>query len=269
MNIEELYAFTRYILLPKADEILRNSYQDYCSGVDIGIQTKSDNTPATNADREAEEALRTLISRNYPSHGIQGEEFGSLNPDADWIWVLDPLDGTREFLAKRPGYFGILIGLLYKGEPCLGAISDPIKRKHWLSVKRKAPGKNEKLDKSIIACTNTEEMFKPADMRRGIFAVQEKVLDFKTDLNCLGFAGIVDGVIDAAIENNLKAHDIIPLIPVLRNSGIVVVDLDGNSYSTMKFNTEDAFSRKYGVIAAVDPMLVEDILNTFHAGVNS
>ena len=269
MKSKELYAFTRDILLPKADVILRNSYQAYCNGADIGIQTKSDNTPATNADREAEEALRTLISRNYPSHGIQGEEFGSLNPDADWIWVLDPLDGTREFLAKRPGYFGILIGLLYKGEVHFGAISDPIKRRHWHSEKGMTPLKENLVNKSIIACTSPELMFEPADLRRGIVAVQEKALDFKTDLNCLGFAGIVDGVIDAAIENNLKAHDIIPLIPVLLNSGIVVVDLDGNSYSTMKFNSEDAFSRRYGVIAAVDPMLVEDILNTFKTGVNS
>ena len=268
MKTKELYAFTRDILLPKADEILRNSYQAYCNGADIGIQTKSDNTPATNADREAEEALRTLISRNYPSHGIQGEEFGSLNPDADWIWVLDPLDGTREFLAKRPGYFGTLIGLLFKGEPCLGAISDPIKRKQWLSVKRQAPGKSEKLENCIIACTNTEEMFKPADMRRGIFAVRKKALDIKTDLNCLGFAGIVDGDIDAAIENNLKAHDIIPLLPVLQRAGIYTVNLSGIDYTTIKFDTKDTFSRKYGLVAAANPILVKDILNTFHEGVN-
>ena len=268
MNTEELFAFTRDILLPKADEILRNSFEAYCNGADIGIQTKSDNTPATNADREAEMALRTLITENYPSHGIQGEEFGSLNPEADWIWVLDPLDGTREFLAKRPSYFGTLIGLLYKGEPCLGAISDPIKRKHWLSVKRKAPEKNEKLDKSIIACTNTEEMFKPADMRRGIFAVRKKALNIKTDLNCLGFAGIVDGDIDAAIENNLKAHDIIPLLPVLHRADIYTVNLSGIDYTTIKFDTEDAYSRKYGLVAAANPMLVKDILNTFHEEVN-
>jgi len=263
MNIEELLAFTRDRLLPAADEIIRNSYDSYCKGNDIGVETKSDNTPATNADREAEKALRSMILDYYPHHGIQGEEFGAYNPDSDWIWVLDPLDGTREFLAKAPGNFGILIGLLYKGQTCLGAVSDPVNCKHWLSGISNATGDTNKLENSIVACTNSEGMFETRALRQGILSVKDKAREIKTGLNCLGFAMVVDGIFDAAIENNLKAHDLIPLLPVMLNAGISVVDLDGNDYAKMRFDTNDAFTGRYGVVAAMSQSLIDEILDCF------
>lgn len=268
MITEELLTFTRDKLLHKADEVIRNSYKDYCEGADIDIQTKSDNTPATRADREVEEVLRTTILTKYSDHGIQGEEFGSFHPDADWIWVLDPLDGTREFLAKKAGNFGTLIGLLFKGEACLGAISDPVTRKRWLSDKGKVIVRTNRLEKSVVACTNPESMFESTELRRGIEKVQKKALEIKTDLNCMGFAGVVDGDFDAAIENNLKAHDIIPLLPIMLNAGLVVVDLSGIDYATYRFDTEDAFTNRYGVIAASNPKLAKEILNSFQEEVN-
>ena len=263
MNSEELLAFTSDKLLPAADNIITNSYKAYCKGYDIGVETKSDNTPATNADREAEKALRSMILNHYPHHGIQGEEFGAHNPDADWIWVLDPLDGTREFLAKAPGNFGILIGLLYKGQACLGAVSDPVNSKYWLSGISNATGDTNKLENSIVACTNPEGMFETPTLRQGILSVKDKVQEIKTDLNCLGFAMVVDRTFDAAIENNLKAHDIIPLLPVMLNAGISVVDLGGNDYTKMRFDTDDAFTGRYGVVAATSKSLVDEILDCF------
>jgi len=263
MNSEELLKFTRDRLLPAADEIISNSYDAYCKGDDIGVETKSDNTPATNADREAEKALRSMILNHYPHHGIQGEEFGAHNPDSDWIWVLDPLDGTREFLAKAPGNFGILIGLLYKGQTCLGAVSDPVNCKHWLSGISNATGDTNKLENSIVACTNPEGMFETPTLRQGILSVKVKAQEIKTGLNCLGFAMVVDGIFDAAIENNLKAHDLIPLLPVMLNAGISVVDLDGNDYAKMRFDTNDAFTGRYGVVAAMSQSLIDEILDCF------
>ena len=263
MNSEELLKFTRNRLLPAADEIISNSYDAYCKGDDIGVETKSDNTPATNADREAEKALLLMILNHYPHHGIQGEEFGAHNPDADWIWVLDPLDGTREFLAKAPGNFGILIGLLDKGKTSIGAISDPINCKQWLSSIQNVTVNTNKLENSIVACTNPEGMFETPTLRQGILSVKNKAREIKTDLNCLGFAMVVDGTFDAAIENNLKAHDIIPLLPVMLNAGISVVDLDGNDYTKMRFDTDDAFTERYGVVAATSHSLIDEILDCF------
>ncbi len=263
MNRHALLTFTRDRLVPKADDILQNTFQAYCEGTDIGIQTKSDNTPATVADRATEEALRTLISSTYPDHGVQGEEFGAMNPHADWIWVLDPLDGTREFLAKISGGFGSLIGLIYKGRAVLGAVSDPINRTHWFSDSRGAATRTDRLDRSVVACTNPDGMFETADLQRGIRAVQGTAMAIRTHLNCIGFTGVVDGTIDAVIENNLKAHDLVPLLPIMLDAGLVVVDLDGNDYANRRFDHDDAFSGRYSVVAAGHPRLVDDILNCF------
>ena len=83
--------------------------------------------PVTDADLKAEIAMRRLISRRYPDHGIIGEEFEDINPGADLSWVLDPIDGTRAFIAGLP-IFGTLIGLGYKGKPILGVLDHPIRK---------------------------------------------------------------------------------------------------------------------------------------------
>src|SRR4051812_25370591 len=85
------------------------------------VEAKGDASPVTEADKAAERALRALIAERHPDHGVIGEEYGETNPDADWVWVLDPIDGTRAFVTGRP-LFGTLIGLLHKGVPVLGVI---------------------------------------------------------------------------------------------------------------------------------------------------
>jgi len=265
MKTDELLTFTKNILLPKANSILSQTYRDYCQGQDIEIVTKADQSPATQADRMTESALRELISENYPLHGIHGEEFGGHNLDSDWIWVLDPLDGTKEFVAQKKGQFGTLIGLLYKGKAVLGAMSDPINNQQWFSgqVMQRINNRLE-LSESTIACTRPCEMFPTHELQNKMSHVEETAHAIKTDLNCLGFAGVIDGLFDAVIENQLKAHDLLPLIPILLNAGLQVVDLSGNSYACMEFASAEAFERKYGVIAASNPTLMEQILSCFN-----
>jgi fructose-1,6-bisphosphatase/inositol monophosphatase family enzyme len=81
--------------------------------------------PVTDADRDAEHAMRGMIEAHYPDHGIVGEEHGAIHPEAEWQWVLDPIDGTRAFIAGLP-MFGTLIGLTYQGTPVLGIIDQPV-----------------------------------------------------------------------------------------------------------------------------------------------
>ena len=92
---------------------------------DLKVELKADRTPVTEADRGAEELMRGLISKTFPSHGIIGEEFGFNRTDAEFVWVLDPIDGTKSFAAAVP-LFGTLIGLLHHGQPVLGCINQPI-----------------------------------------------------------------------------------------------------------------------------------------------
>ena len=94
---------------------------------DLAVETKGDDSPVTVADRYAETLLRDRILERFPDHGIVGEEFGAVREDAEYVWVLDPIDGTISFVAGVP-LFGTLIALLHEGEPILGVIHQPVTR---------------------------------------------------------------------------------------------------------------------------------------------
>src|SRR5260221_10831110 len=99
----------------------------------IAIDDKADASPVTIADRQAEQAMRALIEARFPSDGIFGEEFGTIREGAEWVWVLDPIDGTKSFISGIP-LFGTLIALLHEGRPVLGIIDQPISRERWRGV---------------------------------------------------------------------------------------------------------------------------------------
>src|SRR5262244_2443575 len=109
-------------LADAAGEVIRPYFRNLPT-----IEEKPDLTPVTVADRAAEAAMRTLIETHFRDHGILGEEFGQVRGDAEYVWVLDPIDGTKSFISGVP-LFGTLIGLLHRGEPILGAIHQPILR---------------------------------------------------------------------------------------------------------------------------------------------
>src|SRR5450432_1113924 len=99
----------------------------YFGNHSLEIETKADASPVTLADRGAETLMREMIESRFPNHGIIGEEFGDLRSAAEWVWVLDPIDGTKSFMSACP-LFGTLIALLHRGRPVLGAIHQPILR---------------------------------------------------------------------------------------------------------------------------------------------
>ena len=99
----------------------------------VAIDDKTDNSPVTIADREAETAMRDLLQRHVPEHGVFGEEHGAVRTDAEYVWVLDPIDGTKAFITGLP-LFGTLIGLFHRGKPVLGIIDQPILQERWLGV---------------------------------------------------------------------------------------------------------------------------------------
>jgi myo-inositol-1(or 4)-monophosphatase len=92
---------------------------------DVPVEIKADQTPVTAADRGAEKLMREMIARRFPQHGVLGEEYGNDRIDAEFVWVLDPIDGTKSFATACP-LFGTLIALLHQGRPVLGCIHQPI-----------------------------------------------------------------------------------------------------------------------------------------------
>ena len=99
----------------------------------LDVQRKGDGSPVTEADRSAEAAIRERIADRFSDHGVIGEEFGSEHADAEWVWVIDPIDGTGAFVAGLPT-FGTLIGLMHEGAPLLGVLDQPILNDRWCGV---------------------------------------------------------------------------------------------------------------------------------------
>ena len=99
----------------------------------LAVDDKPDLSPVTIADRDAEAAMRRLIAARFPDHGIIGEEFGREREDAEFVWVLDPIDGTKSFISGVP-LFGTLIALARRGRPILGIIDQPISRERWIGA---------------------------------------------------------------------------------------------------------------------------------------
>ncbi|MDR3424245.1 MAG: inositol monophosphatase family protein [Alphaproteobacteria bacterium] len=260
--LDELAAFARSRLVPAARACLMRAYNAYCQGDDLGAALKEDGTPASRADRDTERLLREMIAEAYPDHGIAGEEYGVENADAEFIWVLDPLDGTKEFLAKVDGW-GILIGLLQKGKPVLGSIIDPQTIKIW-DQDTKFPVANVKstIEQAIVATTAPENMFRDAPYAAGAQALFRRCAGRRERLNCLGFAYAADGCVDVVAENRLTLYDIAALLPVLWAAGATCRNLSGADYRNIAFDVGEAAAAHYGLVASRDPSLVSAVLTT-------
>src|SRR5690554_2137129 len=120
MDLTEYVNFTEKLAL-ETGELIREHWNRSAVAVDY----KADKTVVTETDRAAETLMRERIKETFPQHGIIGEEFGSENEDADFVWILDPIDGTLSYVNRIP-LFGTLFGLLYKGAPIVGCINQPI-----------------------------------------------------------------------------------------------------------------------------------------------
>ncbi len=193
--------------------------------------------PVTEADKGAERAIRALITRTFPEHGIIGEEYGSENADAEWVWVLDPVDGTRAFISGLPLWTN-LIGLRHNGKPVLGAIGQPYLGEVFLGspLGSRLIGPNgetplqvracDRLDNAVIATTDPN-LFKgvEADAYNGLL---DAVKLARYGCDAYAFAMVAMGSMDIALETGLKCWDIEAIIPVIENAGGVVTDWHGN-----------------------------------------
>ena len=103
----------------------------------IAVDDKQDKSPVTQADREIERILRELIRKTFPTHGIVGEEFGQDNEQAEFVWVIDPIDGTKSFATGRP-LFGTILGLMHNGKPVAGLIEQAFTKERWFGITDRA-----------------------------------------------------------------------------------------------------------------------------------
>ena len=119
----------------------------------ININNKKDDSPVTIADQETELKIRELITQKYPSHGILGEEYENIKLKSEFVWVIDPIDGTRSFIAGHKD-FGTLIALLHNNKPVLGIINCPAHQERWVGIKNEKTRLNNQVIKIILVSRN-------------------------------------------------------------------------------------------------------------------
>jgi myo-inositol-1(or 4)-monophosphatase len=187
--------------------------------------------PVTEADRAAEHSMRALIRRNFPDHGILGEEHGSERSDAEYVWVLDPIDGTKSFIAGMPAW-GTLIGLMRFGELVFGMMHQPFTRERFSgdggAARYRGPTGNR--DLHVRACGSLADavLFTTSpllmnDKDRAEFARVEKTVKLsRYGGDCYAYCMLAAGLIDIVIETEIKPHDIVPLIPIIAGAGGIV-----------------------------------------------
>ncbi len=199
--------------------------------------------PVTEADRAAEGVMRRKILGTFPAHGIIGEEFDDHQPDAEYVWVLDPIDGTKSFISGFPTW-GTLVALEHHGVPVYGMMFQPFTREHFFGDRARATwtGINPlgtqiqhalrcrpcaALSEATVMTTSPYLMDEAARAAFGRVAEAAKLTRFGGD--CYSYCMVAAGHVDLVVEAGLKPYDIAALIPIIEGAGGVITDWQGGS----------------------------------------
>lgn len=205
----------------------------------LGVEDKSHGRafdPVTAADRAAEQAMRALIQKAFPDHGVRGEEFADVNLEAEYVWVLDPIDGTKSFIAGLPAW-GTLIGLARNGSAAYGMMHQPFIGERFYGdgavARYRGPAGERRL--SVRPCgglgealmlTTSPRLMNVEDRAR-YSVVEEEVQLARYGGDCYAYCMVAAGHVDLVIETSLKDHDILPLIPIIEGAGGIVTTWEG------------------------------------------
>ena len=219
----------------------------------IGAEDKSRGgpfDPVTEADRGAEAAMRRLIGQTFPAHGVIGEEYGSDRPDAEYVWVLDPIDGTKSFISGMPTW-GTLIGLMHRGRPVYGMMAQPFTRERFYGDGKRARLRTLAVDAGRSAAVRMDDAdpshaslrlaergdvvrrrarcsfaTTPIGTRTGASRAEVRLPRYGGD--CYAYCALAAGFVDLVIETNLKPHDIVALTPIIEGAGGIITTWDGD-----------------------------------------
>jgi myo-inositol-1(or 4)-monophosphatase len=217
----------------------------------IGAEDKSRGgvfDPVTEADRGAEAAMRRLIAQTFPAHGVIGEEYGQERPDAEYVWVLDPIDGTKSFISGLPTW-GTLIGLMHRGRPVYGMMAQPFTRERYfgdgnrarlrcLAASRGDAPPSEWTTRGLRtrACAGladatvmtTNPSLMPGEANRQAYRrVEQAARLVRYGGDCYAYCALAAGFVDLVVEANLKPHDVVALVPIVVGAGGVIATWDG------------------------------------------
>jgi myo-inositol-1(or 4)-monophosphatase len=215
-------------------EVIMPYFRTPLEAINKGEKAKYD--PVTEADKAGEAAIRKLINKHYPTHGIIGEEYGSENENAEFVWVLDPIDGTKAFICGFP-VWGTLIGLLHNGKAVFGMMHQPFTKELFWGDGKQAfsdiQGKESRLKvnpcldvKNAILSTTSPLLFKENDLK-SYKRVENAAKFTRFGGDCYAYAMLAAGQLDMTVEAGLAPYDIVAHIPILQGAGGIITTWDG------------------------------------------
>ena len=254
---EELYKNFMHELADDAGDYIRGEF-----GKSHAVDSKADSSPVTVVDKNTEALLREKILKKFPDHGIIGEEFGKVNAAAEYVWVLDPIDGTKSFITGVP-LFGTLIGLMKNGEYALGVIDQPILRERCIgdnntclfNGKQVFADKNQKtLKGSRVMISDTRQPRLTGRSVEGWQKLEDKAAILRSWGDCYGYMLVCRGLAHLMLDSSLEIWDLAALIPCVRGAGAEISDWSGGIN----------YGRAGGFVAACTQELLTDTLSTIN-----
>jgi myo-inositol-1(or 4)-monophosphatase len=228
MNLKNITPFLE-LMSRESSDIIKKHFR-----TSINVESKLDSSPVTIADKLAEVKMRELISKEFPDHGIVGEEFGKDNPDAEYVWVLDPIDGTKSFISGALS-FGTLIALLKNGKPIFGVINHPILNEFLIGDNVSAFVNGNKVQ--IRNCNSISEAtllttdhlnINKYQNKNGFENLIQKTKLYRNWGDCYGYYLLATGFADIMIDPIMSVWDSMALIPIVNGAGGMITDYQGD-----------------------------------------
>lgn len=201
----------------------------------FAVEIKPDHSPVTEIDREVEGELRRLIAAEYPSHGVIGEEYGRDRPDAEHVWVLDPIDGTKSFITGRP-LFGTLIALCRQGRPIVGVVDHPAlgSGERWVGAVGHPTRHNGDIarvrpcpDLSRAALFGSSPHSSHPGNERAFDRIRRAARQVLYGSDCYAYGLVASGYADLCVEFGLGIYDYLAAVPVIEGAGGIISDWNG------------------------------------------
>jgi histidinol-phosphatase len=216
-----------------ADAIIGGLYRS-----NITVEIKADRSPVTAADRQAEAAIHAVLKRHFPGYGFYGEETGKHDMQADYLWLVDPLDGTKSFVRDTP-FFSTQIALMHRGRLVLGVSSACAYGElawaergqgAWLNGQRMQVSAVQQLDQAILSTGNLKTLAAAPQWQRYGELVQ-RVNRIRGYGDFLHYHLLARGALDVVIESDVNILDIAALVVIVEEAGGCVTDLSGGEVS--------------------------------------
>lgn len=238
-DVKDIKEYTDFLnsLAVAAAKVTLPMFKSPLTVINKGKKLQLDYDPVTEADRQAEKIIRSLITASYPDHNILGEEMGQENKNAsNFTWVIDPIDGTRAYICGIPTW-GTLVALNDEMQPIVGMLDQPYLKERYIGTRAGSFLNDEvitcrpctELSQATISTTDPTQFFACDEDLAAFNRVAAKARLVRNGYDCYAYAMIAAGFMDVVIESGLEPYDIQALIPIIEGAGGIITNWTGGS----------------------------------------